>query len=118
MESLCIKIGSLCWELTLDLIVVNYDGNISDCMCYASLAALSLFRLPNYSKNSIDVQNPGKKIFLSHFPFLMSFGVYNSKNLRSDEEAGLVRGEDFLAFDPTVYLTRPKKNWSVLEFFL
>ena len=57
LESLCIKIGALCWELTVDLVVVNYDGNLCDCMCFASLAALSLFRLPNYSKSEINLSH-------------------------------------------------------------
>ena len=56
MESLCIKIGQLSWELTVDLVLVENDGNVLDCMCYAALAALSLFKFPQNDHSEKKVQ--------------------------------------------------------------
>lgn len=105
LESLSIKIGELSWELTLDLVLINNDGNILDCMNYAALASLSRFKLPSFSlDNKLNTfttisKNSGKKIFLNHLPILMSFAILNSDRLVDNNEE---KTNDFFVFDPTV----------------
>lgn len=40
VESLNIKIGKFCWEIVLELSLVEYDGNLLDAMNYAAMSLL------------------------------------------------------------------------------
>jgi len=45
MESLCILAHQHVWEISVNLHVLDYDGNILDCANLAALCALAHFRL-------------------------------------------------------------------------
>jgi exosome complex component RRP43 len=44
-EDLCIKSGSLVWTLYIDIICLNYDGNLQDACCLAMISALKCTKL-------------------------------------------------------------------------
>lgn len=49
--------------MTIDLTLLQYDGNVLDCLSYASLLSLSLFKLPTHLLSvdgETEKQNPSK----------------------------------------------------------
>jgi exosome complex component RRP43 len=44
-EDLCIKSGTLVWCLYIDIICLNYDGNLQDTCCLAMISALKCTKL-------------------------------------------------------------------------
>src|SRR3989344_3156166 len=46
MKKLCIKVGEKAWFMTIDIITINDDGNLSDAAGLAALAALKSARFP------------------------------------------------------------------------
>jgi len=39
-ESLCIQQGLFCWNIKVNTTLINYDGNIIDCMMIGVIASL------------------------------------------------------------------------------
>ena len=46
LEQLCIKPGVACWVLYVDIICLNYDGNVFDAALLALMSALQNLALP------------------------------------------------------------------------
>ena len=46
LKSLCIEPSKACWAIYIDLICLNYDGNLFDLALLATMAALVSIRLP------------------------------------------------------------------------
>lgn len=91
VESLNIKIGKYCWELVLDLSLIEYDGNILDAMNYASMALLLKYEYKKVKveESKIVVEDDIKKFSLNHVPLLQTFGIINQNE------------EDYVILDPT-----------------
>ena len=102
VESLNIKIGKFCWEVTIELTLINNDGNFLDAMNYAALACLLRFKhnfviAENNDLRVYPSKEKAKKVFsLNHLPFLFTFSILNENKSVSDET------EDYVIFDPTV----------------
>lgn len=103
MESLNIKIGKWCWEIVIELILQEYDGNVIDAMNYATLACLL-----KYKHKSVKVENNvpvieddqsklSSSFNLNHLPIVMSFGIYNEKSGANESSEN-----DYVICDPTV----------------
>lgn len=72
VESLNIKIGKYCWEVILDLSLVEYDGNVMDAMNYAAMALLLKHehRQVSAEKDKLVIGDSLKKFSLNHIPIL------------------------------------------------
>jgi exosome complex component RRP42 len=49
-EGLCIKEGEKVWQVFVDIVVINYDGNLFDAASLGSLIALGRAKLPVYDE--------------------------------------------------------------------
>ena len=47
LEDLCIEEGKCAWQLQIDIVCLDYDGNAGDVGLLATIAALRSVRLPN-----------------------------------------------------------------------
>ena len=77
-EGLCIIQGKLAWSLTIELQLVNDDGNIMDAMFLAAVLALKNTRLPEVTLkgNRVKVSNdPAKQhpVNVHHIPVCTTF---------------------------------------------
>ncbi|KAG5419300.1 RRP45 [Candida metapsilosis] len=83
LESLCIIAGDKVWEIVVDLNFWNYDGNLIDVGCFATMLALLHFRKPDISINGDEVvvhdENERQPVSLSilHVPICLTFSFYN-----------------------------------------
>ncbi|CAF3627446.1 unnamed protein product [Adineta steineri] len=84
MESLCILAHEHVWEISVNLHVLDYDGNILDCANLAALCALAHFRYPAVTVIGTDVhvhstteRNP-QPIRILHFPIIISFALFQN----------------------------------------
>ena len=64
MESLCILTHEYVWEISVNLHVIDYDGNILDCANLAALCALAHFRYPAVTVTGTDVQVVRRRLFV------------------------------------------------------
>ena len=75
-ESLCILQGKLVWSLSIDVHILNEDGNLTDACFIATVLSLMNTRLPavTFSQGSIKV-NTEKLRYLSvhHIPISITF---------------------------------------------
>ncbi|KAI3406228.1 RRP45 [Candida oxycetoniae] len=84
LENLCIVAGEKCWEITADLNFWNYDGNMIDLGCFATMLALSHFKKPDVSINQdqgiiihdIDERQP-VGLSILHIPICLTFSFFN-----------------------------------------
>lgn len=65
LEQLCILPGSHCWSLSVDVLILSFDGNLIDALCLASHAALASCRLPAVS---IEMGGESTEISISNQP--------------------------------------------------
>lgn len=71
------------WNVRVDLVVLNYDGNLIGCCSVAALASLSHFRRPDVTTNGEEViiHSPAEKdpipISLHHHPVAIAFAIFN-----------------------------------------
>ena len=83
LESLCLIAGEKVWEIRVDLIVLNSDGNLSECTSIALTAALLHFKRPHVTViddqlriHSFEEKHP-LSINLLCYPFLTKFAFYD-----------------------------------------
>ncbi|KAB5590959.1 Exosome complex exonuclease RRP45 [Ceratobasidium theobromae] len=78
-EALCILAGQQVWAVRLTIHVLSDDGNMLDCACLASVAALRHFRRPEVEVVGDDViiHDPEERapvpLSLHHTPYCVSF---------------------------------------------
>ena len=71
-EDLCIKEGKLVWSLHIDMLCLNYDGNVQDACCIAMISALK-----NTKLYEIDYEEElHEPVFKTPFNFI-PLNVYN-----------------------------------------
>ncbi|CAL1689675.1 unnamed protein product [Lasius platythorax] len=86
LESLCIVADKKVWNLRLDIIIINHDGNLIDCTSIAALAALTHFHRPDVTSTGeeIIIHPASEKDFLPltlfHYPVCISFITFESGN--------------------------------------
>jgi len=75
-ESLCILSGRLVWNLSIEVIVLNEDGNLLDWCFLATMLALMNTRLPQVSYQSgclrVD-DSKAKPLGVHHLPICTTF---------------------------------------------
>ncbi|CAF1599021.1 unnamed protein product, partial [Adineta ricciae] len=72
------------WEISVNLHVLDYDGNILDCGNLAALCALAHFRYPavtvigtDVHVHSITERNP-QPVRILHFPIIITFALFKN----------------------------------------
>ncbi|CAG8364294.1 unnamed protein product [Penicillium salamii] len=90
-ESLCILKGVSCWSIRADLHVLDYDGNLTDAACIATMAGLQHFRRPDAVVRNGQVivygveQRVPVALNITHKPLSVTFHTYNdSKHIILD----------------------------------
>jgi len=65
-ETLCIVAGQRVWMLRVDVRVLNYDGNMTDCCALAAVAALVYYRRPDITVTShgVTIHSEEEKDFI------------------------------------------------------
>ncbi|XP_043268586.1 exosome complex component rrp45 isoform X2 [Venturia canescens] len=84
LESLCIVADQKVWNIRVDVNVINHDGNLVDCACIATLAALSHFHRPDVTTNGEEVivhsfaERDPLPLTLFHYPICISFATFEN----------------------------------------
>ena len=96
MKKLCITPGEKVWSVSLDLQIINYDGNLIDAYSLASVVALANARMPtledgkiNYEKREGPLPLKAKPIAITVFK--MADGIMFLDPNREEEEAASAR---------------------------
>ena len=61
LKSLCIKKGEKVWIVSIDICMINSDGNLIDAAALAAVAALQHACFPTYENDELDYKKPTKK---------------------------------------------------------
>ena len=90
-ESLCILKGVSCWSIRADVHVIDYDGNLTDAACIATMAGLQHFRRPDavVRDGRVIVYDVDQRVpvalNITHKPLSVTFHTFNeSKNVIVD----------------------------------
>lgn len=141
-ESLCILKGVSCWSIRADVHVIDYDGNITDAACIATMAGLQHFRRPDAVVRdgrvivySVEQRVP-VALNITHKPLSVTFHTYNeSKNVIVDatlKEEQAAEGDLVIGInnagdlcyaskiagapvDPMVIVTKTKTAWDKVK---
>lgn len=70
-EGLCIVSGEKVWQIRVDLLFLDYNGNLVDCACIAAITALLHFRRPDVTVSGEDVTIVGLLLY-NHVFFLLT----------------------------------------------
>ena len=91
MDDLCIKPGKFAWQLHVDIVGVNHDGNLTDCAVLALLAALRNLRLPSAE---VVTGEAGEEVVVSeewtesvpvhNVPVPLTFGFFHDEQQEGD----------------------------------
>ena len=69
LKKLCIKKGEKVWLISIDVCILNHDGNLLDAAALASLAALRTAKFPEYDGEEVNYKvHTDKKIPLKKAP--------------------------------------------------
>jgi len=86
MEKLCIKEGEKVWAVSIDVHILNHDGNLIDAASLAAIAALHDTKLPKYDeergvivKDGPAVVSSGKKLGMKDKPIEVTIFKIGSK---------------------------------------
>jgi exosome complex component RRP45 len=83
-ETLCIVAGQRVWSLKIDLRVLNYEGNMTDCCALAAVCALLYYRRPDITvtSHSVTVHSEEERNYIPlqlHFwPITTTFSLFES----------------------------------------
>ncbi|KAK0162512.1 hypothetical protein PV327_006285 [Microctonus hyperodae] len=84
LESLCIVADKKVWNIRVDVNVINHDGNLVDCACIATLAALSHFHRPDVTSTGDGIiihpfnEKDPLPLTLFHHPVCVSFATFEN----------------------------------------
>ncbi|XP_001626253.2 exosome complex component RRP43 [Nematostella vectensis] len=101
LEDLCIVDGKLVWVLYIDLMCLDYDGNVADAAVIAMLAALQNTRLHTVTINEeTETPEPSENkdihLKLKSMPVAVTFGIFDDDHIYcdpTDEEERLASGK-------------------------
>ncbi|KAI9276223.1 ribosomal protein S5 domain 2-type protein [Sporodiniella umbellata] len=86
-EGLCIVSGEKVWQIRVDLLFLDYNGNLIDCACIAAVTALLHFRRPDVTVSGedvtihpIDQKNP-VPLSIHHIPICITFAFFDQGEL-------------------------------------
>ncbi|CCG25835.1 hypothetical protein CORT_0C04610 [Candida orthopsilosis Co 90-125] len=122
LESLCIIAGDKVWELVVDLNFWNYDGNLIDVGCFATMLSLLHFRKPDISINGDEIvvhdENERQPVSLSilHVPICLTFSFYNLSSQEMNIKGGGATGATGANDDTGVYQDGPDNDEEICLF--
>ena len=61
VKKLCIAPGEKAWTVIIDVVTINYDGNLFDAIALAAMAALKDTKFPEYKDGTIDYKKKTDK---------------------------------------------------------
>ncbi|KAL9555642.1 hypothetical protein MBANPS3_002264 [Mucor bainieri] len=86
-EGLCIVAGEKVWQIRVDLLFLDHDGNLVDCASIAAITALLHFRRPDATVSGeevtihpVDQRNP-VPLSIHHIPICITFSFYDKGEL-------------------------------------
>ncbi|XP_034936256.1 exosome complex component rrp45 [Chelonus insularis] len=89
LEALCIVADKKVWNIRVDVNIINHDGNLVDCACIATLAALSHFHRPDVTSTGDEIiihtfsERDPLPLTLFHHPVCVSFTTFeNGKTIK------------------------------------
>jgi exosome complex component RRP42 len=68
LQKLCITPNEAVWNVNVDIQVIDYDGNLIDAACLASVAALLDAKIPKYENGEIDYEHREGKLPIVDMP--------------------------------------------------
>jgi exosome complex component RRP42 len=74
-KKMCIKEGEKVWQVFLDIIAINDDGNLFDAAGIAGLIALSNAKFPKYDPETFKIEHEFTDVFLPLKKEALSFNV-------------------------------------------
>ena len=74
-KKLCITKGEKCWQIALDIYVINNDGNLFDVACLGALIALASAKMPVFNKETEKIEHEFTKNSLPLNKEAMSFSL-------------------------------------------
>lgn len=78
-KKLCIEPAEKVWIVSIDICIINHDGNLLDACGLAALAALQEARFPKYEDDKLDYkERTNKKLELQKLPLLAT--IYKTGN--------------------------------------
>ncbi len=81
-NSLCIVPGKLAWKITVDINIINNDGNLYDACILAALSSWMSFKIPFLRKsgNKVNIDSNPEMINLStlHVPLSVTYGLFDN----------------------------------------
>ncbi|KAI8900492.1 ribosomal protein S5 domain 2-type protein [Globomyces pollinis-pini] len=83
-EGLCIVAGEKVWSIKVHIRVIDYEGNILDCACLATMAALIHFKRPDVTVQGQDVtihdvdEKSPISLSVHHIPICITFGFFDN----------------------------------------
>ncbi|GAB5363046.1 hypothetical protein AAMO2058_000850000 [Amorphochlora amoebiformis] len=106
LEELCIKEGASVWVVYIDLVCVDFSGNIFDAALMAVGGALRSLQLPPTQiaeDGEVMLSREGKssRLTIKRYPISISFGILDQKHIVADptaEEEKLLEGRLSVAF--------------------
>lgn len=72
-KALCITPAEKVWNVSLDILTINDDGNLIDCAAIAAIAALNNTRMPSYDGSKVDYKkSTDKKLPIRRYPIAIT----------------------------------------------
>ncbi|KAI8973572.1 ribosomal protein S5 domain 2-type protein [Mycotypha africana] len=83
-EGLCIVAGEKVWQIRVDLLFLDHDGNLMDCASIAAITALLYFRRPDVTVSGeevtihpVDQRNP-VPLSIHHIPICITLAFFDN----------------------------------------
>ncbi|ORX99013.1 hypothetical protein K493DRAFT_406416 [Basidiobolus meristosporus CBS 931.73] len=89
LDQLCIEEGKAVWVLYVDIVCLNYDGNIFDAALIAFIAALKNVKLPKVAYSSDEgmvtaTREEETQLKLDHILYPATFGLFDGERVIAD----------------------------------
>jgi exosome complex component RRP42 len=121
LDKLCIIKGEKVWMVSIDLHILNYDGNMFDACTLAVLAALKTAWVPKYDKeNDAVIREKDKDLPLTVMPIAFTFAKIGNKIVLDpslDEEYAMDTRLTISVTDKTLHAMQKGENgaWTSKE---
>ncbi|MCD6371095.1 MAG: exosome complex protein Rrp42 [Candidatus Aenigmarchaeota archaeon] len=79
LEELVIEAKEKVWIVFVDIYIINHDGNLLDASALASLAALSVTKIPKFEDGQVIRGEYSGKLPLTHFPINITVWKFKDK---------------------------------------
>ncbi|RZF39948.1 hypothetical protein LSTR_LSTR002351 [Laodelphax striatellus] len=87
LEALCIVAEEKVWNVRVDIVVLNHEGNLVGCCSIAALSALAHFRRPDVTIDgeNVVIHDPADRepvpLSLHHYPVAISYAIFEGSEI-------------------------------------